>query len=111
MGLLCSFHFTRNALQNDAYALSGLLSTIRSGIDIQAKLEERHVYHQDEVNELCKVVFKPKAVQTPTDYAKTNAAIDPAVGRFTALEEDDRAEFRRLLITFGKLYSFLSQVV
>lgn len=111
MGLLCSFHFTRNALQNDAYALSGLLSTIRSGIDIQAKLDEHHVYHQDKGNEFCKVVFKPKAVPTSTDYAKTNDAIDPGGGRFTALEEDDRAEFRGLLITFRSLYSTLSQVV
>ena len=79
--------------------------------DLQSKLDERHVYQADEVEEFCKVFFKAKAVQTPTDHGKINAIIDPAVTRFNALEEDDREEFRGLLITFRNLYSFLSQVI
>jgi type I restriction enzyme R subunit len=79
--------------------------------DLQAKLDERHVYHADEVEEFCKVFFKAKAVQTPTDHARMNAIIDPAVTRFNELDEDEREEFRGLLITFRSLYSFLSQVI
>lgn len=111
MGLLCSFRFDRDPLGSDAYALVGLLSTIRSVIGICAKLGARHVYQQNEGNEFCKVVFKPKAAQTPTARAKRNAAI--AAGRWSrkALEDDDRDEFPGLLITFRILYSFLSRVV
>jgi type I restriction enzyme R subunit len=79
--------------------------------DLQSKLDERHIYHADEVDEFCKVFFKAKAVQTPTDHAKINAIIDPAVTRFKALDEEEGEEFRGLLITFRNLYSFLSQVI
>jgi type I restriction enzyme R subunit len=79
--------------------------------DLQSKLDERHVYDRDEVEEFCKVFYKAKAVQTPREHAKINAIIDPAVTRFNALDEDEREEFRSLLITFRSLYSFLSQVI
>ena len=79
--------------------------------DLQSKLDERHVYHTNEVEEFCKVFFKAKAVQTPSDHAKINAIIDPAVTRFKALDEDEQEDFRSLLITFRNLYSFLSQVI
>lgn len=79
--------------------------------DLQARLNERHVYHQEEVEEFCRVFFKAKAVQTPRDHANMNAIIDPAVGRSNALDEETREEFRSLLATFRSLYSFLSQVI
>ena len=79
--------------------------------DLQSKLDESHVYHAEEVEEFCKVFFKAKAVQTPSEHAKINAIIDPAVTRFKALDEDEREDFRGLLITFRSLYSFLSQII
>ena len=56
--------------------------------DLQSRLDECHVYHMDEVDEFCKVFFKPKATQTPSDHAKINAIIDPAITRFSALDDD-----------------------
>ena len=41
--------------------------------DLQSKLDERHIYHVSEIEEFCKVFFKAKATQTPTDHAKINA--------------------------------------
>ncbi len=79
--------------------------------DLQAKLDEQHIYHRSEVEDFCKVFFKQKAVQTPNDHGKINAIIDLAVTRFKELEEDDREEFRGVLIAFRNLYSFLSQVI
>jgi len=78
---------------------------------LQAKMEAQHVYHCDEVEAFCKVFFKPKATQTPTDHAILNSIIDPTVTRFEALTEDEQEEFRGLLLTFRSLYSFLSQVI
>ena len=79
--------------------------------DLHARMDERQVYHQDEVEGFCEVFFKPKATQTPSDHAKINALIDPAVARFGALDEDAQEEFRGFLLTFRNLYSFLSQVI
>jgi len=78
---------------------------------LQAKMQAQHVYHGDEVEAFCKVFFKPKATQTPTDHAMMNSIIDPAVTRFRAITEDEQEEFRTLLLTFRNLYSFLSQII
>ena len=64
-----------------------------------------------EVEEFCKVFYKPKRTQTPGDHARMNACIDPAVGRFKDLEEEEQEEFRKTLVAFRNLYSFLSQVI
>lgn len=79
--------------------------------DLQAKLDSRQVYHKAEVEEFCRVFYKPKQSQTPAGHARMNACIDPAVGRFNELDEDDREEFRKTLAAFRNLYSFLSQII
>jgi type I restriction enzyme R subunit len=43
--------------------------------------------------------------------AKLNAAIDPAVERYLALEEDDQVDFKDALNGFTRAYSFLGQIV
>lgn len=65
--------------------------------ELQAKLNAAQVYHQQEVDEFCKVFYKPTGKQTSSDHARMNACIDPAVERFRALEEDEREAFRKLL--------------
>lgn len=79
--------------------------------ELQAKLDAEHVYHREELEAFSKVFFKNKATQSPSDHAMMNSLIDPAVGRFNALDEDAQEEFRGLLLTFRNLYSFLSQVI
>jgi type I restriction enzyme R subunit len=79
--------------------------------ELQAKLEAEHVFHGEEVENFCRVFFKPKATQTPSDHAAMNSFLDPAVSRFDALDEDAQDEFRALLGAFRNLYSFLSQVI
>ncbi len=79
--------------------------------ELQAKLDGHQVYFKAEVEEFCKVFYKPKRTQTPADHARMNACIDPAVGRFNALDEDVREEFRKTLVAYRNLYSFMSQVI
>jgi type I restriction enzyme R subunit len=69
------------------------------------------VFYRDDVEGFCKVFFKPKAAQSPSDHAMMNSFLDPAVGRFRQLDEDAQDEFRGLLNTFRNLYGFLSQVI
>jgi type I restriction enzyme R subunit len=40
-----------------------------------------------------------------------NACIDPAVGRYNKLEEEEREEFRKTLVAFRNLYSFMAQII
>jgi type I restriction enzyme R subunit len=79
--------------------------------EIQAKLDGHQVYHRSEVEEFCKVFYKPKQNQTPADHARMNACIDPAVSRYNHLAEEEREEFRKTLVAYRNLYAFLSQVI
>ncbi|MDO8672896.1 MAG: type I restriction endonuclease [Dehalococcoidia bacterium] len=79
--------------------------------ELQARLDSYQVYFKAEVEEFCSVFYRPKRNQTVADHARMNACIDPAVGRFIGLEEEVREEFRKTLLAFRNLYSFLSQVI
>ena len=79
--------------------------------ELQAKLDGHQVYYKAEVEEFCKVFYKPKPNQTTADHARMNACIDPAVGRYNDLDEDVREEFRKTLTAYRNLYSFMSQVI
>ena len=79
--------------------------------ELQAKLDGHQVYYKAEVEEFCKVFYKPRQNQTPADHARMNACIDPDVNRYNGLEEEVREEFRKTLVAFRNLYSFMSQVI
>ncbi len=79
--------------------------------ELQGKLEAMQVFYRDDVDGFCKVFFKPKAAQSPSDHAMMNSFLDPAVGRFQQMAEEDQDEFRGLLNTFRNLYGFLAQVI
>ncbi len=79
--------------------------------ELQAKLDAYQVYYKTEVEEFCKVFYKPKRNQTDSDHARMNACIDPAVNRYNDLDEETREEFRKTLVAYRNLYAFLSQVI
>jgi type I restriction enzyme R subunit len=79
--------------------------------ELQARLDAQQVYYKAEVEEFCRVFYKPKASQTQLDHAKMNACLDPAVKRFGELEDDTREEFRKVLVAYRSLYAFLAQVI
>jgi type I restriction enzyme R subunit len=79
--------------------------------ELQAKLDGHQVYYKTEVEEFCKVFYKPKRNHMPADHARMNACIDPAVNRYNGLEEEVREEFRKTLVAFRNLYSFMAQVI
>jgi len=79
--------------------------------ELKAKLDSFHVYYHQEVEEFARIFYKPKPRQSATDHAKLNAIIDPAVDRFKALEDYKQDEFRKSLIAYRNLYSFLAQIM
>ena len=79
--------------------------------ELQAKMDAEQVYHKQEVEEFCKVFYRPKQNITTQDHARMNACIDPAVKRYNQLEEEKQQEFRKTMVAFRNLYAFLSQII
>ena len=81
---------------------------------IKAELDDSGIYLAEENHRFCEIYFKPKQRQSATDHQAMNAALDPAVSRFSVLqqEKEDEAElWRGKLQAFRNLYGFLSQVI
>jgi type I restriction enzyme R subunit len=81
---------------------------------IKAELDASGVYLPEELQRFCEVYFKPKQRQSAADHQAMNAALDPAVSRFSARQQEnaDEAElWRGKLQAFRNLYNFLSQVI
>ena len=81
---------------------------------IKGELDATGIYLDEEVQRFCTVYFKPKQRQSARDHQEMNAALDPAVSRFAALQknEEDEAElWRGKARAFLNLYGFLSQVI
>jgi type I restriction enzyme R subunit len=91
--------------------LIGERADVRQLYELQARLEAPQVYYATEVDEFCIVFYKSKLRQTPSDHATMNACLDPAVSRYKKLEEGKREEFRKALVAFRNLYSFMSQII
>ena len=81
---------------------------------IRSELDAAGVYLSEEVKRFCNIYFKPRQRQSAADHQAMNAALDPAVSRFTARLEDDEEEaelWRGKAQAFRNLYGFLSQVI
>lgn len=81
---------------------------------IKGELDASGIYLSEEVERFCEVYFRPKQRQSAMDHQAMNAALDPAVSRFTVQQrdnEDDAEEWRGKVQAFRNLYSFLSQVI
>ena len=77
--------------------------------ELQAQLDAAGVYHDVEVDSYATALFTKSS---RPHHAVMNAALDAAVDRFTAMEdEEDREQFRGRLSAFVSLYRFLSQVM
>ncbi|OGL45328.1 MAG: restriction endonuclease subunit R [Candidatus Schekmanbacteria bacterium RBG_13_48_7] len=79
--------------------------------ELQARLDGYQIYYITEIMEFAKVFYKPQEKQIPSDHAKMNSCIDSAISRFKDREEDEKEEFRKVLVAYRNLYSFLSQVI
>jgi type I restriction enzyme R subunit len=81
---------------------------------LKGELDASGVYLPEEVERFCAVYFKPKQRQSAADHQAMNAALDPAVARFTVRQRDDEDEaelWRGKVQAFRNLYGFLSQVI
>jgi type I restriction enzyme, R subunit len=81
---------------------------------LKGELESAGIYLAEEVVRFCDVYFKPKQRQSAMDHQAMNAALDPAVSRFTVRQREDENEtelWRGKIQDYRNLYSFLSQII
>ena len=81
---------------------------------IKGELDASGIYLDEEVERFKAVYFKPKRRQSALDHRAMNAALDPAVSRFTARRDDHEEaaeDWRGKAQAFLNLYGFLSQVI
>jgi len=79
--------------------------------ELQGELDAARVYTQPEVDLFGSIFFKPQSQQVASDNARLNAALDPAVDRFKALDEEPAEVFRGQLTAYCNLYGFMAQIV
>jgi type I restriction enzyme R subunit len=81
---------------------------------IKTELDASGVYLTEELDRFCEIYFRPRQWQSGADHQAMNAALDPAVSRFSARQQEngDEAElWRGKLLAFRNLYNFLSQII
>ena len=80
--------------------------------DLKAKLDEKQIYWDSEINAFANHYFKSYGNFTNKDQARLYSFIDPAVDRFKAIEEqEEKDEFKKSLRTWLNLYAFFAQIM
>ena len=80
--------------------------------DLKAKLDEKQIYWDSEINAFANHYFKSYGNFTNKDQARLYSFINPAVDRFNALEEhEEKDEFKKSLRTWLNLYAFFAQIM
>ena len=81
---------------------------------LKGELDASGIYLSEELERFCEIYFKPRERQSAADHQSMNAALDPAVSRFAALQEEDEDEaelWRGKQQAFRNVYGFLSQII
>mgnify|MGYP000324008860 CR=1 FL=1 len=81
---------------------------------LQNELETAEIFMKEDIDRFCSVYFKPKQKQSAADHEAMNAALDPAVSRFTTFSKENEEEaelWRGKVNSYKNLYGFLSQVI
>ena len=80
--------------------------------DLKAKLDEKQIYWNSEINAFADYYFRYYENFTNKDQSQLYSFIDPAVDRFNAIEEQaEKDEFKKSLRTWLKLYAFFAQIM
>ena len=79
---------------------------------IKHELDLMQVYHWSEVEAFARIFYRLPDRQNPADHAHMQRHLQPAVGRFKGIAEDEaRSAFRDKLGAYVRMYSFLSQIL
>jgi type I restriction enzyme R subunit len=88
--------------------------------DLKGEIDSAHIIWQSEVDLFCNIYFKSVKTLSVKEQGKLNAYIDPAVERFKQLPDESpedivgeltQENFKHVLESFTRLYSFLTQIM
>jgi type I restriction enzyme, R subunit len=78
---------------------------------LKHELNSMQVYQWSEVEAFCQIFYLPQYKQNPSDHARMEKHIQPAVDRFNALDEEHKTTFYEKLTAYTRFYSFISQII
>jgi type I restriction enzyme R subunit len=78
--------------------------------DLQNQLDGANVYYQSEVDAFAKIYYKPGRYGTK-EQSRLYNHIDPSLDRYSKKSEDEQDKFKKTMVSFVRLYSFLSQIM
>lgn len=78
---------------------------------IKHELNAMQVYFWSEVEAFAQIFYKDINKQNPTDHARMQKHVQPAVDRYKTLDEEKAKLFRDKICSFVNSYSFLSQII
>ena len=96
-------YYDQTSLQDDTDPQ--LLETLKHELNVI------QVYYWSEVEAFAQVFYKALTKQNPTDHARMQKHIQPAVDRYKSLDEKLAQMFKDKLSSFVKSYAFLSQII
>lgn len=102
----------RKAFQ-DYYISTGITEETDPNIvyDLYHFLASYHLWTDKEIEGFSRVFFTESKKQTNLDFSRLNAYLDPAVGRFNELEDEDKLEVRTRMNKFNRNYDFLTHII
>lgn len=77
--------------------------------EVQAKIAEAKVYNESDVEEFAKFYYS-EGTQSDKDLGKIASMLEPAVEKYSKLEEVERFDFRRNVRNLVKWYNYISQI-
>lgn len=78
---------------------------------LKHELNAMQVYLWSEVVGFCHIFYLPQYKQNPSDHARMEKMIQPAVDRFKSLDEDKKEAFYEKITAYTRFYSFISQII
>lgn len=78
---------------------------------IKHELDAMQVYHWSEVEAFSQIFYLPVNKQNPSDHARMEKHIQPAIDRYRALDEVKKAAFYEKITAYVRFYSFISQII
>ncbi|MBU3918093.1 type I restriction endonuclease subunit R, partial [bacterium] len=78
---------------------------------LKHELNAFQVYLWSEVVGFCHIFYLPHYKQNPSDHARMEKLVAPAVDRFKALDEEKKEAFYEKITAYTRFYSFISQII
>lgn len=79
---------------------------------LKHELNQTQIYHWSEVEAFAQIFYRAPDKQSPSDHARMERHLQPAVDRYKGVEDEEQQKaFRDKLNGYVRMYAFLSQII